>query len=130
MKGLSLSFPPCGWERGKGVSSSKEISLSAGSLQRAPYPSVLENVQACPEADSVSVSPPSAETPWQGSQNRGDHFPISHQFTVEIFLRKLCKGRHISLEMVCGTAPDLKYCLTLKHQELGKEFVLGHGLVL
>lgn len=26
--------------------------------------------------------------------------------------------------MVCGTASDLKYCLTLKHQELGKEDVL------
>lgn len=30
--------------------------------------------------------------------------------------------------MVCGTASDLKYCLTLKHEELWKQVVLDHGL--
>lgn len=70
---------------GKGVSSSKGISLSVGVPTKGSLSQWAGKL-------SLSVSPPSAESPQHGSQNRGDHFPILQQFPDKILIRKLRKG--------------------------------------
>lgn len=94
-KGLGLCFPPCVWERRIGISSSKEVPECRGFYKGLLVPVCWKTFRpavAFPEADSLNVSPSSAETPGQRNQNRGDHFPISYKSPVKILLRKLCKG--------------------------------------